>query len=325
MKIQARYESALKAIPAPGGAGCHTAILGAANLGIMAGLSEIQILADIRASIPRGGRNVPDREISAAIDKARRECEPLTDQAPMRGSRPAPPPKPKPPFDGPTFRQRLIQANHGATHADLWELSPIRIDWEPGPQDAAMLVYTLYAPAEIIFAGGVYDRDVFAAGALLDAYKRGNPPPPHIIPNPMDGNEHETGSGTVSRRCDAAVSAFRFAVVEFDDIPKADQVAFWYSIIKGGLLPVAALIDSGGKSIHAWLRVDLPDAAAWDSVVRRDMYDKDTGRLALLGADRACQNQSRLSRMPGHYRAEKESWQLLLYLNPEPANREAKQ
>ena len=34
-KIEERYREALGAIPAPGGGGCHAALLGVANLGII--------------------------------------------------------------------------------------------------------------------------------------------------------------------------------------------------------------------------------------------------------------------------------------------------
>lgn len=53
-KIEERYREALATIPAPGG-GCHVALLGVANLGIMAGLDDNTMLAEIRASVPAGG------------------------------------------------------------------------------------------------------------------------------------------------------------------------------------------------------------------------------------------------------------------------------
>ena len=101
---------------------------------------------------------------------------------------------------------------------------------------------------------------------------------------------------------------------------REDQEAFWFTVICDKLMPVAALIDSGGKSIHAWLRVDLPDRDAWDKLVRHELYGEQ-GRLTRLGADRACCNPARLSRLPGHYRRDTADdpgrWQRLLYLNPD--------
>jgi hypothetical protein len=131
----------------------------------------------------------------------------------------------------------------------------------------------------------------------------------------LDGEAHDLGDGKTSRRCDAAVCAFRYAAAEFDNLTKPDQLAFWGAVISKKLLNVALLMDSGGKSIHAWIRVDLPDRNEWDRVIGGQFYG-EAGVFTAMGADRACRNPSRLSRLAGHYRTEKASWQRLLYLNP---------
>ena len=69
------------------------------------------------------------------------------------------------------------------------------------------------------------------------------------------------------------VTAFRHVLVEFDrdeagkPIPKEEQ---YRAIIASGL-PVAALIDSGNKSLHAWIRVDAPDESGIPPPGRRDL------------------------------------------------------
>ncbi len=311
------YETALKNIPPPG-AGCHSSLLSVANLGVLAGVPGSRIAEDIRANIPRGQRQVRAREIEDAVSKAMREVTPLTDQQPQARQFARRPPSPPKLFDGPAYRRKLIDRSAGCTEAEIWEASPCRIDWEPGAWDSLAVLSKLYAPSDVLFVGGVYDRQVQTVKAIIDGILKGVAVPPHVIPNPLDGNAHETSSGDkASFRCDAAVQAFRFAVVEFDDMPRCDQVSFWFSILSGGLLPVAALIDSAGKSIHAWLRVDLPDVDAWRREIREGLYHPETGRMTLLGADRACQNPSRLSRMPGALREDKGgAVQRLLYLNP---------
>ncbi len=65
-----RYQDHLASLPSPGGNGCHGALLGAANLGIMAGRSLEQIFADLRAAVPQGKRIVTDREITDAVNRA---------------------------------------------------------------------------------------------------------------------------------------------------------------------------------------------------------------------------------------------------------------
>jgi hypothetical protein len=100
-------------------------------------------------------------------------------------------------------------------------------------------------------------------------------------------------------------------MAEFDDISRADQLAFWATIP----LPIAALIDSGGKSIHALIAVQgIANCAEWQRRIEDDLYAR---YLVPLGVDPACRNEARLSRLPGHLR-DGETWQRLLYLNPTP-------
>lgn len=91
------------------------------------------------------------------------------------------------------------------------------------------------------------------------------------------------------------VAAFRHVLVEFDrdtagqPIPKEKQLA---AIVTSGL-PVAALIDSGNKSLHAWIRVDADNEAQYRLCVNA-VYDK----FKDLNLDRQNRNASRLSRCP---------------------------
>lgn len=307
-----KYKSALAAIPQPG-MGCHTALLGAANSGIMAGLSDGQIFEDIREAIPAGVRRVPDREITDAIAKARREMIPYMTTKPHHRQMARPTPKPL--IDGPATRAKLIQAGAEAGPADLWELSPVRPEDKPSHRDA-LAILSLYQDEEHLYIGSPYDKLVRSAAEWRRIIDRRNEAPwPHIMPNPVDGHAHDLGNGKLSFRCDAAVSAFRYAVVEFDNLPKPEQFAFWHSIISKGLLDVAVLLDSGGKSLHAWIRVNLPDRATWDKEIGTRFYGPG-GVFTTMGADKACRNSSRLSRLPGHFRREKDAFQTLLYLKP---------
>jgi hypothetical protein len=77
-------------------------------------------------------------------------------------------------------------------------------------------------------------------------------------------------------------------------------------------LPIAALIDSGGKSINAWVRIDALDATEWTERVEEKLFDV----LGAVGIDKSCRNEARLSRTPGHLRDGTRP-QRLLYLAPE--------
>lgn len=93
------------------------------------------------------------------------------------------------------------------------------------------------------------------------------------------------------------------AVAEFDNLNRHDQLAFWASIP----LPVTALIDSGGKSIHALISIQgVSSCSEWKKRVEDGLYAR---YLVPLGVDPACRNEARLSRLPGHYR-DGNNWQL---------------
>ena len=101
---------------------------------------------------------------------------------------------------------------------------------------------------------------------------------------------------------DNDVSAYRHVLVEFDNIPKPEQE----QRLRSCGLPITALIDSGGKSIHAWVRVDAANRKEWDA--RRDEIYR-----VIPGVDPKNKNPSRFSRLPGAWRGE--SKQKLLATN----------
>jgi len=96
------------------------------------------------------------------------------------------------------------------------------------------------------------------------------------------------------------VAAFRHALVEFDRddagaiIPKERQ----FGVILGSGLPVSAVIDSGNKSLHAWVRVDAPDAAEY-----RRRVETVWALFSGCSLDKQNKNPSRLSRCPNGRRS----------------------
>lgn len=88
------------------------------------------------------------------------------------------------------------------------------------------------------------------------------------------------------------VTRFDYALVECDDLPTQDQEAF----LRRYELPIAALVHSGGKSIHAIVRVDAPDYEEYRKRVDflYEFLDKHG-----YSVDKQNRNPSRLSRMPG--------------------------
>lgn len=88
---------------------------------------------------------------------------------------------------------------------------------------------------------------------------------------------------------DADVTAYRHALVEFDSISPVEQ----WLLYQQSRLPCTAIISSGGKSVHAWVKVDARDRREYDERVAV-LYS----HFAAYGIDAKNKNPSRLSRLP---------------------------
>lgn len=349
--IEKRYTAALAAIPTPGGGGCHAALLGVANLGIMAGYNDDAILSDIRASVPTGRRKVADREIIEAIHRAHRDTAPMNANAPR--PRTIPPPRRsradlivnavKDPEQAAALQSRMIEAGGGEFDpegADVWETSPVRIDGYsenyPYAGDMLLLLEHLYLPNDVLFIGSRYDAGrenvrtaadwlAFFHNALTWIEKqpieqqqrhfdRLGSDYPHIIPNALTGQPGAVkGGDKQTLRGDDCIGSFRYIVAEFDELSILKQGAILRGLCSIGCR-IAALIHSGGKSCHAWITCpEITCADDWTRIVKNTVFPG----LAALGVDKACSNPARLSRLPGVFRSDKTSWQRLLYLAPE--------
>jgi RecA-family ATPase len=105
---------------------------------------------------------------------------------------------------------------------------------------------------------------------------------------------------------DDSVTRFKHCLIESDD----DSVEKQYSLIKAMNLPVTFLIHSGGKSLHALVRIDAENQQQYRQRVR-DLYDfcKKSG----FKPDEQDKNASRLSRLPGIKRGDR--WQYIVARN----------
>lgn len=309
MNIKERYQTKLESLPPSGGGGCHGALLGAANCGVMAGIKDEQIFNDLHDHV-HGTRPISDQEINAAIARARMDHDPSGQPAGTFRSLAA---KPRPKVKS-EYLQALIKEGLGFDVSALLSRSKVQIDETMG--DGLLLLETLYKPDDALFLGERTSTRVRSVSEWIKLIEKfGSRSLPHIIPNPLTGRRHEKAGGGLSYRCDNAVKDFRYAMAEFDNLSRADQLAFWAAVP----LPVAALIDSGGKSIHGWIKLPagVRTADDWEQTVEINLYGK---LLIPLGVDPACKNEARLSRFPGHYREEKDAFQELLYLDPDPSS-----
>jgi RecA-family ATPase len=91
---------------------------------------------------------------------------------------------------------------------------------------------------------------------------------------------------------DEHVTDFRHALVECDNGTKEEQLG---ALQKIGL-PITAIIDSGGKSIHAWVRIDARDRKEYDE--RVSLIYRFCKESLGMDLDEGNKNPSRYSRLP---------------------------
>ncbi len=211
---------------------------------------------------------------------------------------------------------------------DLWHASP----WHPCEdfrKDASSLVAALYGPEDYINvvtdfsserqAGGKEKATPRGAGITLrrdDWLRRlaSHLPPQSsagcwIRPDPVKDLH---GSGHAGAYTDRDVAVFRFLLLESDDLPREVQLSFWARLA----LPVAAIIDSGGRSVHCWVKVDCKDEAEY-----RETASEIYTPLARFGLCLNNKNPSRLARLPGVKRkigGVGAGAQRLYFLDPDP-------
>lgn len=141
---------------------------------------------------------------------------------------------------------------------------------------------------------GAYDR---TAGQLIEALSKCNGDIGAVLGdyheeagawvrfNPMDGKGAKNEN----------VTDFRYALVESDSMPIDKQNAIYKELE----LPIAALVHSGNKSLHAIVKVDAKNYEEYRN--RVDYLYKICQKNGIV-VDTQNRNPSRLSRMPGFIR-----------------------
>lgn len=192
----------------------------------------------------------------------------------------------------------------GWVEAEETDVLPIPEDWDPAGQ-LIQYLQALFEPAENVgYVTESWEKDgkwlpsrgswSRTAGELIQELSQcggdlgkvlGDWQPAAgawIRFNPLDGKGCKNDN----------VTEYRFALVESDSVPLPKQKALMEAL----QLPCAAMVYSGGKSIHAIVRVD---AADYGEYRRRVEYLYEVCRKNGLEPDTQNKNPSRLSRMPG--------------------------
>lgn len=176
----------------------------------------------------------------------------------------------------------------------------------PETQTPASFLQRLYRPGEMVLVFDVFESqgrhlcecdeppyDVECLDHLVHGCRDGV----WFLCNPVDGKWHPNPrlGGKRSRRSEESVTAWRYLVLESDKTDARD----WLAVMVQLPLRIAAIYSSGGRSIHALVRVDASDKADWDAKARRLKP-----LMTILGADPGSITAVRLTRLPGCYRGE---------------------
>ncbi|CAN5459745.1 hypothetical protein BH20VER3_BH20VER3_00670 [soil metagenome] len=171
----------------------------------------------------------------------------------------------------------------------------------------ANFLHRLYLPHEkvLIFTDNKSQGDAVWPDEDIPA---GGPHGVWFLAQPVDGQYHPNPrQGTMSRRSEEAIVAWRYFVLESDQA----NLKQWLGAIVQFPLRVAAIYTSGRRSVHALVRVDARTKNEWD----REREAMKTA-LVILGGDPGAMTAVRLTRLPGCRRGR--VLQKLLYLNPQP-------
>lgn len=336
-----KYADALRELAASEGRR-NGMLLGVATLGFLAGRNADDIEGDLLAAGQAGRSQLTVAEVRRAVDKAARSGRgdytpagraflPRRVPHAMRRDTPAAQSQ-KPRFieymiqkgeaEWMRWRNERIQAGLREWETAEEDLRPLAalLAFSPAPLDADTLpqrmtglhIASLFQnETEHLYAGPLEGArnpaNVYTAGDFVRGVYSGRiTPPDRVLANPITGEPGPTRDGGTTYRADSTVTAFRNAVVEFDELDKPGefcrrQALFWLGVVTshdemGRMpLPVRCLVFSGSKSIHAVLRMDCPNGDQWKA---------DWERLAdaLPGLDSAFRTPSQCMRLAGAIR-----------------------
>lgn len=279
----------------------HCAFLRAGSLRIDAGDALVEVARRIKAT---GGSYMPGKLQS----QVRRAYEHLS--RPSEGLRALVKP-PRPAYCPAKLRQCASRVS-GIDSGWLRRHSPVEVQGI----SSAQFLEALYQPGEQI----VIFTDFQSQGQCIHRVgERSNSPLPAggpegvwFLSNPVDGRFHPNPrqENKLSRRSEEAVTAWRYLVLESDVAEPAE----WLSCLVQFPLRIVAVYTSGGKSIHALVRLDASSKQEWDQ-----KKDAIKNAVVTLGADEHALTAVRLSRLPGTMRGQR--LQELLYLAPDADGR----
>jgi hypothetical protein len=233
---------------------------------------------------------------------------------------PAPIPRPtKPAYQPEKLTKLASRVSDGITPQYLEARSKFTC-WNRSP---AGVLHKLYYPGEKVVVFNIFESQGCEVWehkgngqdlSTLDYLARGQRQGVWFLANPVHGEyvyqdrlKSETNPEGKSRRCEECITSWRYLLLESDKAPKD----VWLRALVQMPLRIAAIYDSGGKSIHALVRIDADSKKHWDDV--RALF---LPSLVRHGACDGSLSAVRLTRLPNCVRGRQ--WQTLLYLNDAP-------
>lgn len=295
---------------------------------VAAGLSADDVITDARAQ----GVTDRDADIRRGVETARPKVDAWNAaHADGRTARSAYyRPKPKPPKPKPSRAvEDCVEAGRRGlctSSAALMALSPVDVrHMDAGAQRRAQLAAMFDRPALQALPVGIAPHsgawipraghDFMPVADWLSDGTRLARAGELVKINPFTGASEDRGDGKQHLVTNATVAAFPNALMEFDEMPLSDQCAFWYGALTLYCLPVAALVYSGGKSIHGVVRVDCATRAEFDKaadLARRTFATSPNPSMRLDVQSLALPIAG--ARLAGCVRADTRRAQRLLYL-----------
>jgi hypothetical protein len=258
------------------GAGVHNWTFRVARH-LLAHYPATKVIETIKAAAANCGRNVPDREIVAAVQNAvgcawtPRGNGSISNTPALAKSWP-----------NVNQEQREDITANGGGLADLWEASPLRL--EDSDQHTEQVVDALFPGNPLLCCGkanSAFDtkpreewRGELASLAL-------------VVPSAMSALTGTTKDGKESKHTLDNTGPRRFLVTEFDQGTADEHAALLLHLSR--YAPLVLAVHSGNKSLHGWFYCVNQD---------EDKLRKFMRYAVSLGADRATWTRSQFVRMP---------------------------
>lgn len=262
--------------------------------------SRDEIISLLKATVEGCGRTVSASEVEEAVDAAK-SCAWQPKGETFANS---PTPKRAWPAVNQEQRDAIIGDNGGL--ADLWEISPRRI--EDRDQHSEEIIDALFPGNPLLCCGK--SSSVFDTRAR-EAWRGGLSTLQLIVPSSMSSllgrkKTPKPGENEMSAHTLDNTGPRRFLVVEFDTGTTDDHAALLLHLASRAPLVVA--VHSGGKSLHGWFYC----ASQPEEKLRRFME-----YAVSLGADPATWSKSQFVRMPDGTRGSGKR-QTVYFFNPRP-------